>query len=56
MNKYGMFLRNGKDLINLTNQETKEEAIKFFAAVKKMPIIELLKLFVIKEIKNETIK
>jgi len=54
MIRYGMFLRNGKDLINLTRQETKDEAINFFAEIKKLPIKEFSKIYIVKEVKDET--
>jgi hypothetical protein len=54
MTKYGMFFKNGKDLINLTRQETKDNAIKFFAEVKKLPIEKFNKIYTVKELKNET--
>ena len=38
MNKYGMYLQNGDDLIHLTHQENIERALEFFANIKKMPI------------------
>ena len=52
INRYGMYLKNGNDLIHLTQQQTKKQAIEFFADVKKMPVIEFNKIFIVKEIKN----
>ena len=52
MNRYGMFLKNGIDLIHLTQQETIEQAKQYFAEVKKMPLKEFNKIFTVKEIKN----
>ena len=52
MNRYGMFLKNGKDLIHLTHQETQKQAIKYFAAIKQMPVKEFNKIFIVTEIKN----
>ena len=52
MIRYGMYLKNGRDLIHLTQQQTKKQAIEFFADVKKMPVIEFNKIFIVKEIKN----
>ena len=40
MNRYGMYLKSGKDLINLTQQENTEQAIKFFADIKKLSVVE----------------
>ena len=54
MIRYGMFLKNGKDLINLTRQGTKDKAIKFFAEIKKLPIKEFNKIYTVKKIKDET--
>ena len=53
MNRYGMFLKDGNDLINLTRQGTKDEAIKFFAEIKKLPIKKFNKIYTIKKIKDE---
>ena len=52
MNRYGMYLKNGKDLIHLTQQETTEKAKQYFAEVKKIPIEEFNKIFIVKKIKN----
>ena len=52
MNRYGMYLTNGKDLIHLTQQQDKEKAKRYFAEVKKMPLKEFNKIFIVKEIKN----
>ena len=32
--KYGMYLKNGYELIHLTQQQTKEQPVKFFASIK----------------------
>ena len=53
LKRYGMYLKNGKDLIHLTQQETKEQAAAFFADIKKIPIKRFNKIFIIKEIKND---
>ena len=52
INKYGMYLKNGRDLIHLTQQENIEQAIKFFADVKKMPTADFNKIFIVKKIKQ----
>ena len=52
MNRYGMYLKNGYDLIHLTQQETIKQAKQFFAGVKKMPLKEFNKIFIVKEIKE----
>ena len=53
LKRYGMYLKNEKDLIHLTQQETKEQAAAFFADIKKIPIKKFNKIFIIKEIKND---
>ena len=53
MNRYGMYLKNGKDLIHLTQQQDKEKAKQYFAEIKKIPIKKFNKIFIIKEIKND---
>ena len=53
LKRYGMYLRNEKDLIHLTQQETKEQAAAFFADIKKIPIKKFNKIFIIKAIKND---
>ena len=52
MNRYGMYLKNGKDLIHLTQQETSDKAKQYFAKVKQIPLEEFNKIFTVKEIKN----
>ena len=52
MNRYGMYLKNGKDLIHLTQQETSDKAKQYFAKVKQMPLEEFNKIFTVKEIKD----
>ena len=53
MNRYGMYLKSGKDLIHLTQQENTEQAIKFFADIKKLSVVEFNKIYTVKEIKDE---
>ena len=52
INRYGMYLKNGRDLIHLTQQQTKEQAIKFFSEVKKLPIEKFNEIYTVKKIKN----
>ena len=52
LNRYGMYLKNGKDLIHLTQEETTDKAKQYFAKVKQMPLKEFNKIFIVKEIKN----
>jgi len=52
MIRYGMFLKNGKDIIHLTHQETLKEATQYFADIKQMPVEEFSKIFIVTEIKN----
>ena len=47
-----MYLKNGKDLIHLTQQQDKERAKQYFAEVKKIPLKEFNKIFTVKEIKD----
>ena len=50
MKKYGMSLKNGKDLIMLTHQENYELALKYFAKLKQLPLKEFNKIFIVTEI------
>ena len=52
MTEYAMALKNGKDIINKTNQQTIEKAKQYFAEVKKMPLEEFNKIFIVIEIKK----
>ena len=52
MNRYGMCLKTGMDVIHLTQQETIEKAKQYFAKVKQMPLEEFNKIFTVKEIKD----
>jgi len=52
MKKYGMFLKNGKDLITSTKQETLKQAINHFASLKQLSTENFKKLFIVSEIKN----
>ena len=52
MIRYGMYLKNGRDLIHLTQQQTKEQAIKFFSEVKKLPVEKFNEIYTVKKIKN----
>ena len=52
LNRYGMYLTNGEDLIHLTQEETIDKAKQYFAKVKQMPLKEFNKIFIVKEIKN----
>ena len=55
MTEYAMVIKNGKDIIYKTNQQTLEEAKQYFADIKQMPIKEFNKIFIVTEIKkNET--
>jgi len=51
MIRYGMYLKNGIDLIHLTQQETIEKAKQYFAKVKQMPLKEFNKIFIVKKTK-----
>ena len=52
MKEYAMALKNGKDIVHRTNQQTIEKAKQYFAEVKKMPLEEFNKIFIVKEIKD----
>ena len=52
MIKYGMFLKNGKDLIHITHQNTLKEATQYFADTKQMSVEEFKKIFIIIKIEN----
>jgi len=52
MKKYGMFLKNGKDLIHTTHQEDLYQAKQYFAEIKKMSIEDFIKIFVVTEVKT----
>ena len=52
INRYGMYLKNGRDLIHLTQQQTKEQAIKFFSEVKKLPVEKFNEIYTVKKIEN----
>tara|TARA_R110000823_G_scaffold140964_1_gene270880 strand:- start:5 stop:181 length:177 start_codon:yes stop_codon:yes gene_type:complete len=53
MTKYGMFLKNGKDIIHSTQQETLAEAKQYFADIKQMAKEDFNKIFIVTEIKNK---
>ena len=52
MNRYGMYLKNGIDLIHLTQQETIKKAKQYIAEVKKMSVKQLKEIFIIKELER----
>ena len=52
MKEYAMALKNGKDIVHRTNQQTIEKAKQYFAEVKKMPLEEFNKIFIVIEIKK----
>ncbi len=52
INRYGMYLKNGRDLIHLTQKQTKEQAIKFFSEIKKLPVEKFNEIYTVKKIKN----
>ena len=52
LNRYGMYLKNGEDLIHLTQEDTIDKAKQYFAKVKQMPLKKFNKIFTVKEIKN----
>ena len=54
MKRFGMSFKNGKDIIMLTRTEDHKSAVKYFANIKKLPLKEFNKIFIVTEIKNET--
>ena len=53
MNRYGMYHKNGRDLIHLTQQETIEQAIDYFLQLKKLPKKEFDKIFIVLQIETK---
>ena len=54
MKQFGMSIKSGKDLIMLTRAEYHKSAVIYFSNVKKLPLKEFNKIFIVTEIKNET--
>ena len=54
MRKYGMFLKNGKDIIHLTHQKTLESAVEYFSKLKQLPLLEFKKIFLVIEINEKS--
>jgi len=52
MVEYVMALKNGKDIIHKTQQPTHEQAVKYFAGIKQMPVEKFTKIFIVTEIKK----
>ena len=52
MKNYIMVLKKGKDIIHKTSQASYEEAVKYFANIKQMPIKEFNKIFIVTEVKQ----
>ena len=52
MKKYGMFFKNGKDIIHITHQKTTKQALNYFIKLKQLPTIEFEKIFTVVEIKK----
>ena len=52
MKQYGMYLKNGKDLIHLIQRQNKKQATQYFVEIKRLPIEEFSKIFTVKEIKR----
>ena len=51
MSRYGMYHKNGRDLIHITYQETLEQATEYFLQLKKLPKEEFDKIFIVLQIK-----
>ncbi len=47
MINYAMALKNGKDIIHKTQQPTHKQAVKYFAAIKQMPVEDFNKIFIV---------
>ena len=52
MKQYGIYLKNGKDLIHLIQRQNKKQATQYFVEIKRLPIEEFSKIFTVKEIKR----
>ena len=52
MIEYAMAIKNGKDIIHKTKQQTLEEAKQYFADIKQMPVEDFKKIFIVLEIKK----
>ena len=55
MKQYGMSLKSGKDLIMLTRQDTYELALEYFSKIKRLPLKEFNKIFIVTEIKEDAL-
>ena len=53
MIEYAMAIKNGKDIIHKTKQQTLEEAKQYFADIKQMPVEEFNKIFIVIKLKNK---
>lgn len=51
-----MFLKNGKDIIHSTQQDTLKKAINYFAGIKQMPVDNFTKIFIVTEIKMDKVE
>ena len=52
MTEYAMALKTGKEIIYKTQQTTYKQAVKYFAAIKQMPVEDFNKIFIVTEIKK----
>ena len=52
MAEYAMVLKNGKDIIHKSNQQTLKEAVKYFAKIKQMPIKDFKEIFIVIKLKD----
>ena len=57
MKRYRMYVKdsNRRDLIHLIQRRNKEEAVQYFAEIKRLPIQEFKKIFIVKEVKDERV-
>tara|TARA_R110000782_G_scaffold71563_2_gene143531 strand:+ start:723 stop:890 length:168 start_codon:yes stop_codon:yes gene_type:complete len=52
MKKYGMFFKDGKEIIHVTYQETLERAVDYFIEVKQMSAEDFKRVFIVVEMKK----
>ena len=54
MKQFGMLTKRGKDVIMSVRTEDHKSAVIYFSNIKKLPLKEFNKIFIVTEIKNET--
>jgi len=53
MKQFGMTTKTGKDLIMLTRAEDHKSAVNYFSSIKRLPVEEFNKIFIVTEIKEK---